>query len=77
MQRIRWQARRDSNPQPTVLETAALPVRATGLRQTLSGFAMKRVRPAEPAILLALDPAGVVLLVLDRGIVASLTFVAR
>ncbi len=26
-----WQARRDSNPQPTVLETAALPVGATGL----------------------------------------------
>ena len=26
-----WQARRDSNPQPSVLETDALPVRATGL----------------------------------------------
>src|SRR5512133_2718800 len=26
-----WQARRDSNPQPAVLETAALAVRATGL----------------------------------------------
>ena len=26
-----WQARRDSNPQPAVLETAALPIGATGL----------------------------------------------
>src|SRR5205809_3848138 len=26
-----WQARRDSNPQHAVLETAALPIRATGL----------------------------------------------
>ena len=28
----RWQARRDSNPQHPVLETGALPVRATGLQ---------------------------------------------
>ena len=27
-----WQARRDSNPQHAALETAALPIRATGLR---------------------------------------------
>src|SRR2546430_11781531 len=27
-----WQGWRDSNPQPTVLETAALPIRATPLR---------------------------------------------
>ena len=29
----RWQARRDSNPQHPVLETGALPVRATGLQR--------------------------------------------
>ena len=28
---VNWQARRDSNPQHAVLETAALPIRATGL----------------------------------------------
>jgi hypothetical protein len=27
----RWQARRDSNPQPSDLESDALPIRATGL----------------------------------------------
>src|SRR5215472_16041306 len=32
-----WQGWRDSNPQPTVLETAALPIRATPLRDVLSG----------------------------------------
>jgi hypothetical protein len=31
MQIEKWQARRDSNPQHPVLETGALPVRATGL----------------------------------------------
>ena len=29
----KWQARRDSNPQHPVLETGALPVRATGLQR--------------------------------------------
>ena len=29
---ILWQARRDSNPQPADLESAALPIRATGLQ---------------------------------------------
>ena len=30
-----WQARRDSNPQHPVLETGALPIRATGLYEKL------------------------------------------
>lgn len=30
--RVEWQGRRDSNPQHLVLETSALPVRATPLR---------------------------------------------
>ena len=76
----RWQARRDSNPQPTVLETAALPVRATGLRQALfetrvsglPGFSMNSVCPAEPAVLLELDPGRIVLLVLHRRVVPAL-----
>ena len=29
---VKWQARRDSNPQHPVLETGALAVRATGLQ---------------------------------------------
>ena len=33
----RWQARRDSNPQHPVLETGALPVRATGLQRGPDG----------------------------------------
>lgn len=28
-----WQARRDSNPQPSDLESDALPIRATGLHK--------------------------------------------
>ena len=32
-----WQARRDSNPQHPVLETGALPVRATGLQRESNG----------------------------------------
>ncbi len=31
-----WQARRDSNPQPADLESAALPIRATGLTLSTS-----------------------------------------
>ena len=31
--KIKWQARRDSNPQHPVLETGALAIRATGLQQ--------------------------------------------
>src|SRR6185369_14379308 len=30
---LQWQGWRDSNPQPTVLETAALPIRATPLKK--------------------------------------------
>ena len=75
-----WQARRDSNPQPTVLETAALPVRATGLRQALfdtrvsglPGLSMDGVCPAELAVLLELDPGRIILLVLHRRVVPSL-----
>ncbi len=32
----KWQARRDSNPQPTDLESVALPIRATGLERNPS-----------------------------------------
>lgn len=31
---VKWQARRDSNPQHPVLETGALAVRATGLQKS-------------------------------------------
>ena len=41
---FRWQARRDSNPQPAVLETAALPIRATGLYVSVSLVAVSLER---------------------------------
>ena len=48
-----WQARRDSNPQPSDLESAALPIRATRLK--LSGLSMHGVLAAGGAELLELD----------------------
>ena len=46
-----WQARRDSNPQHPVLETGALPVRATGLYRVkqfeLFGFLVRSVLATE------------------------------
>src|SRR5215471_20104658 len=54
-----WQARRDSNPQHAVLETAALPIGATGLQSPEKPFkkyikplfrlAMHSMRPASAA----------------------------
>ena len=50
-----WQARRDSNPQHPVLETGALPIRATGLYRAticgLLGFLVRSVLTAETAVL--------------------------
>src|SRR5215213_7580135 len=98
-----WQVRRDSNPQPSVLETDALPIELltcvsvgswlvgwfvvgshllptiqlsnypTGLHRLL----MRRVFPAEPAVLAELQPFRRLLLVLGRAVVPALTVAAR
>ena len=71
-----WQARRDSNPQHAVLETAALPIGATGLYSCfldyLSSFTMQGVMATPLAILLQLDAVRVVLLVLFGRVIAAL-----
>ena len=74
-----WQARRDSNPQQTVLETAALPIGATGLCSNvqlwrLARLLMHGVRLAPGAVLLELDSIRIVLLVLVRRVVTALAF---
>ena len=55
VQALKWQARRDSNPQHPVLETGALAVRATGLHAQktqilLFGFLVWSVLTAEAAV---------------------------
>src|SRR4029079_15120834 len=72
-----WQGRRDSNPQPPVLEPGALPIELLPYRRTrhprcLRHFAMCQVLAAERAILLDLQVGRPLLLVLGRGVVASL-----
>src|SRR3954452_24131392 len=74
-----WQARRESNPQPPVLETGALPIELlayTFIRQLLRSF-VSRVFPTEAAVLAEFQPLGRLLLVLRRAVVAPLTFEAR
>src|SRR5215471_13939824 len=66
---LHWQGWRDSNPQHPVLETGALPIRATPLDFS---FLVSRVLTAEPAILRKLQLLGVRLLVLRRGVVLPL-----
>lgn len=74
-----WQARRDSNPQHAVLETAALPIGATGLvhRLILARLAVQCVTFAPLAVLLVLDALGIILFILFGRIVAALTFSTR
>src|SRR6266540_5929096 len=72
-----WQGWRDSNPQPTVLETAALPIRATPLLGSNFPFLVHRVLAAEAAVLRPLELFGVRLLVLGRRVVATLALRAR
>src|SRR5512134_4061071 len=73
-----WQARRDSNPQPADLESAALAVRATGLSpRRLLGFLVGRMLPARRAELLELQLVRHGLLVLRRGVVPHLALGTR
>jgi hypothetical protein len=81
---LEWQARRDSNPQHSVLETDALPIGATGLnafsasksQKRLPGLLVDLVPPAEAAILLVLDAVRVLALVLGRRVVPALAIIA-
>ncbi len=72
------QARRDLNPQHPVLETGALPIRATGLliSTALSRFLMLRVLITEGAVLLVFYPFRMQSLILGRIVIASFTFAA-
>ena len=101
---VSWQVRRDSNPQPSVLETDALPIELltckhgfqfsvfglqcaellrnvpepeTEDRRTLLRFLVRRVLPAEPAVLAELQPLRRLLLVLRRAVVPALAVAAR
>ena len=69
-----WQARRESNPQPPVLETGALPIELLAYSLALL---VSRVLPAEAAELAQLEPLGRLLLVLRRAVVATLALGAR
>ena len=86
---LKWQARRDSNPQHADLESAALPIGATGLRGSLftvgypranrtllPGFLVNGVSAAPPAVLLDLQAVRIVLLIFHRRVVPALAFAA-
>ena len=70
-----WQARRDSNPQPPVLETGALPVELLAFVSLLR-LSMRRVPAAPPTIFLHLKTIGHFSLVLRCVVVTSLTLSA-
>src|SRR5262245_63880288 len=65
-----WQARRDSNPQPPVLETGAQPIELLACIPALLGLPVRRMAPAPAAELLQLQPFGRLLLLLDRDVIA-------
>ena len=78
-----WQARRDSNPHPPDLESGALAVRATGLRNILliSSFnagglpqllclLVQRMDMTKPAVLLHFQLAGSFLLIFRRRVIS-------
>ena len=69
-----WHARKDSNPQHSVLETDALPIELLACVDppSLAGLAVKRVLTAPRTILLHLKSIRRVRLVLGRGVVAAL-----
>ena len=74
---LKWQARRDSNPQHPDLESGALPIRATGLHKQLFiyllRFFVRRMLTAETTVLAQLQLTGSVLLVLRGVVVAPFT----
>ncbi len=72
MRSCQWQARRDSNPQPPDLESGALPVRATGLSDSLFRLFVRGMRPAKGTIFFKLQLTRCILFVFRRRIVATL-----
>jgi hypothetical protein len=77
----KWQGRRDSNPQHPVLETGALPLEllpyAPSLPSTgLLGLFVDGDRIAPLAVLVELDPFGIVALILHSGVITALALLA-
>src|SRR6187402_1468750 len=72
-----WQGRQDSNLQPLVLETSALPVELHPSDVALLRLPVQRVLPAARAELVQLEPPRVVLLVLAGAVRALLARRAR
>ena len=76
----RWQVRQGSNPQPAVLETAALPIELLTCRPVMAvrlfGFLVGRVLPARGAELARLELLRLRFLIPRRGIVPPLAFAA-
>ena len=78
---MKWQGRRDSNPQPMVLETTTLPIELQTYRarvvscipRYLPGFLVYGVLSLKWAVLLDLHPPRMLPLVLGPRVVASLT----
>src|SRR5918997_3154994 len=74
----RWQGRQDSNLQPLVLETSALPIELhPSGRRSLLRLPVQLVLPAARAELVQLQAPRVVLLVLPRAVRALLAVGAR
>jgi hypothetical protein len=78
---ITRQVRQESNPQPTVLETVALPIElltyARGGRPLLSLFTMLGVLTATPAVFSDHKTISIILAVLFGGVVALFALTAR
>ena len=68
------QVGRDSNPQPTVLETVTLPIELPTYSESLLGFLVNGMLAAERAELLVLYARGVKTLILVAVIVALIAF---
>ena len=64
-----WHVRRDSNPQPAVLETAALPIEPLTCEARSLGFLVRDMLVAPRAVLLELDATGMLALVLRGRVV--------
>jgi hypothetical protein len=67
-----WQARRDSNPQPTDLESAALPLELLAYPKLLLSFSVRSMLPAEFAILLLFELIRGLLFILGGAVILTL-----
>ena len=69
-----WQGGQDSNLQPTVLETATLPIAPPPSAAKLPLFAVRFMTAAPTAIFAQLQPLGRLYFIFERVVVASLAF---